>query len=214
MGRSRARSPPPARDYPKPMLLNRAEKALMNNPVRAWIQRRVEAPLLLRLGGRCDGLRALEIGCGRGVGAEIALRTFHVGELVATDIDADMLRLARARLGDRAEVREASADALPFPDASFDVVFDFGIVHHVPRWRDAVAEVARVLRPGGRFYFEEVTRQCLDRPLVRALFEHPREDRFSAEEWLAELDRAGLDVGDRHRELALGDFVVGVGARR
>lgn len=201
------------------MLLNRAEKALMNNPVRALLQRRVEAPLLLKLGGRCDGLRALEIGCGRGIGAQIALRTFHVGELVATDIDADMLRLARARLerlglGDRAQVREASADALPFPDASFDVVFDFAIVHHVPRWRDAVAEVARVLRPGGRFYFEEVTRQGLERWVVRTFLEHPREDRFTAAAWLAELDRAGLHVGDRHRELAFGDFVVGVAIKR
>ena len=37
-------------------------------------------------------------------------------------------------------------------------MFDFGIIHHVPQWRRALAEVARVLKPGGRFYAEEVLR--------------------------------------------------------
>ncbi|MDP1807115.1 MAG: hypothetical protein Q8K72_18205 [Acidimicrobiales bacterium] len=46
------------------MKLNVIEKALMNNPVRAAIQRRYEAPLLRRLGGTVDAARVLEIGCG------------------------------------------------------------------------------------------------------------------------------------------------------
>ena len=47
------------------MKLNTVEKALMNNPVRVLVQRRYEARLLERLGGRVDGLNVLEIGCGR-----------------------------------------------------------------------------------------------------------------------------------------------------
>jgi ubiquinone/menaquinone biosynthesis C-methylase UbiE len=46
--------------------------------------------------------------------------------------------------------------AIAVPDSRYDAVFDFGIIHHVPDWRAAVAEVARVLRPQGRFYAEEV----------------------------------------------------------
>ncbi len=53
------------------MKLNAIEKTLMNNPARSLIQRRYEAPLFVRLGGRTDGERVLEIGCGRGVGTEI-----------------------------------------------------------------------------------------------------------------------------------------------
>ena len=49
------------------MLLNRVEKMLMNNPVRALLQKSYESSLLEGLGGRVDGLRVLEIGCGRGV---------------------------------------------------------------------------------------------------------------------------------------------------
>ncbi len=45
------------------MLLNRVEKALMNNPLRASVQRRFEARRLLRMGGRMPGPRALEMGC-------------------------------------------------------------------------------------------------------------------------------------------------------
>ena len=50
------------------MKLNRVEKALMNNPARAMLQRWYEARLLERLGGR---VRVLEVGCGRGVGTTI-----------------------------------------------------------------------------------------------------------------------------------------------
>lgn len=58
------------------MLLNKAEKLLMNNPVRAAVQRHYEAKQLCDLGGVMDGGRALEIGCGRGVGTEIIVDRF------------------------------------------------------------------------------------------------------------------------------------------
>jgi hypothetical protein len=72
------------------MLLNRIEKTLMNNPVRAMLQRHYEARLLERLGGRVDGLRVLGIGCGRGVGTEIIFESFRARELHAFDLDPDI----------------------------------------------------------------------------------------------------------------------------
>ena len=63
------------------MKLNTVEKALMNNPVRVLVQRRYEARLLERLGGRVDGLRVLEIGCGRGVGTEVIFERFDFNEM-------------------------------------------------------------------------------------------------------------------------------------
>ena len=80
------------------MKLNRAEKLLMNNPVRALVQRRYEAALMERLGGRAEGQRVLEIGCGRGVGTEIIFERFGAGEVHAFDLDPDMIERAWGRL--------------------------------------------------------------------------------------------------------------------
>jgi len=195
------------------MKLNAVEKALMNNPARAGLQRHYEARILERLGGRLDGGRALEIGCGRGVGGEVILERFGADHVVAFDLDPDMVERARRRLaryGPRVTLSVGDATAVAQPDASFDAVFDFGIVHHVPDWRAAIAEVHRVLRPDGRFYFEEVTRHALQRWSYRTFLDHPEHDRFSAEELVAELERQGLRVGERWVTRFFGDFVIGV----
>ena len=194
------------------MKLNRIEKLLMNNPVRAALQRWYEAPLLERLGGRVEGLRALEVGCGRGVGTEIILQRFGAGRIEAFDLDPDMVERAQRRLSrfpqDRVRVTVGDAAAIEAEDACFDAVFDFGIFHHVPNWRGAVAEIARVLRPSGRLFFEEVTSQALARWSYRAFLEHPRDDRFSAAQFVAELQAQGIEVGSRFVTRFFGDFVV------
>lgn len=177
------------------MLLNRVEYAMMNNPVRAAIQRGFEARRLLRLGGALRGGCALELGCGRGVGAELILDVFGADRVDAFDLDPSMVALARRRLaafGGRARLWVGDASAISAPDARYDAVFDFGIIHHVPDWRRVLAEVHRVLKPGGRFYAEEVLRRVIVQPLVRRLLEHPQRDRFDAEGFARELEAAGF----------------------
>jgi len=197
------------------MILNAVEKTLMNNPVRATLQRHYEAPILERLGGRVEGGRVLEIGCGRGVGTEIILSRFGAAHVDAFDLDVDMVERARRRLtgfGERVRLSRGDATAIVAEDSSYDAVFDFGIIHHVPAWRAAVSEVSRVLRPGGRFFFEEVTRHALARRAYRRFLDHPTEDRFSGGEFVAEVERSGLQV-PRWTERFFGDFVFGVGFR-
>lgn len=141
------------------MLLNRVEKLMMNNPLRAAVQRRFEARRLLEMGGPATGAHCLEIGCGRGVGTQIVLDRFGAAEVHAFDLDPDMVEQARARLGDDPRVRlwVGDATAIDAPDGAYDAVFDFGIVHHVPSWRDALRE-ARGLEEQG---FQLVARREL-----------------------------------------------------
>ena len=123
------------------------ERALCSNPLWNGYAGRRLLPWVVRFPLRGD---ALEIGCGGGAMAEHLLRLHDGVRLTATDLDARMVRRARRRLGDRARVICADATALPFDDASFDVVLNFLMLHHVVAWEDALRECARVLRPGGR----------------------------------------------------------------
>ena len=200
------------------MKLNRIEKALMNNPIRALVQRHHEAGLMQRLGGRLDGMRVLEIGCGRGVGTEIIFERFGAHEVDAFDLDPDMVEKARKRLSRYPALRLrlfiGDAAAIEAEDESYDAVVDFGIIHHVPGWQSAVKEVSRVLRPGGLFLFEEVTRQALSRWFYRTFLKHPPpENSFNREEFIAELEHQGIEVGTNNIEWCFGDFVVGAGWR-
>ncbi len=101
------------------------------------------------------GRSLLDLGCGAGeTSVYFALRGARV---TAADISPEMLAAA-ARLaekhGVRLETRAVAAEALPFPDASFDLVFGNGVLHHV-ELLPALREVRRVLKPGGRAAFIE-----------------------------------------------------------
>lgn len=202
------------------VLMNRAETALINSPPRRWLQRLYEVPVLLSFGGRLPpGSRALEIGCGSGYGSQLMLQRFGAAQVDAIDLDPAMIARAQARLApyrDRVHLATGSATdlraALNADDGSYDAVFNFGIIHHTPDWRGAVAEAARVLSPGGRFYFEEVTSHALNRPTYRRLFDHPTEDRFTAEDFLDQIGRHGLVILGSVTRIQ-GDYLLGVAAK-
>lgn len=110
----------------------------------------VEAALLAALPERIGAL--LDIGSGTGRLLElVAPRTGHA---TGVDMSRDMLALARARLaerglGDRATVRQADMYRLPFGDAAFDAVTLQMVLHYAEDPAAALAEAARVLKPGG-----------------------------------------------------------------
>lgn len=100
------------------------------------------------------GRRALELGCGTGVFLE---RVATSGaEIRGIDLSADLLAKARARLAGVANVHLdcGNAEAMPYPDGSFDAVYGSSVLHHLSLER-ALREVCRVLRPGGLIAFSE-----------------------------------------------------------
>jgi 2-polyprenyl-3-methyl-5-hydroxy-6-metoxy-1,4-benzoquinol methylase len=193
------------------MKLNSIERAFVNNPVRAAHQHHREAAWFRRLaGGDLSGQHVLEVGCGQGVGAEVILDRLGAERVTAFDLDESMVELARRRLHAR-PVSLSVGDVCAIEQASgaVDTVVDFGIIHHVPLWQDSIAEIARVLRPGGLLLFEEIPRHILDTWIFRTLTVHPRENRFEADEFAAELARHGLHGTARIEQHFGGAMFVG-----
>ena len=92
------------------------------------------------------GREVLEVGCGTGLVMDRL--QYRCRRLQGLDISPGMAAKARER---GHEVTVGGADALPFADESFDVVYSFKVLAHVEPIRAALREVARVLRPGGLF---------------------------------------------------------------
>jgi ubiquinone/menaquinone biosynthesis C-methylase UbiE len=90
--------------------------------------------------------RVLEVGCGWGELAEWLARETDA-QVVAIDLSPRMVELARER---GVDARVADVQELPFADGEFDVAVAAWMLYHVPDLARAIAELARVLRPGGR----------------------------------------------------------------
>lgn len=185
------------------MKVNWPERLWVNSPVRGYVQRQ-ESLFFRRAGRLAPGGRCLEIGCGCGTGARLICRYFAPTEIHALDLDVAMLQAARKngarRNGQPLQLLAADAQELPYPDRTFDAVFNFGIIHHLEDWRKGVTEIVRVLKQGGVFYFEEIYPPLYANPLFRRILDHPREDRFYGPDFRAALAAAGLRLLDGYKE--------------
>ena len=100
---------------------------------------------------RWKGKEVLEVGCGTGTDLLQFLRAGANAQ--AIDLSSQSAGLARKRLRfagfESSRVVLSDAENLPFPDNHFDLVYSWGVLHHTPDTERAVAEVHRVVRPGG-----------------------------------------------------------------
>lgn len=190
-----------------PSTLVDANRLWVDAALRARVQRQVEAPRLLRLGGPVRGGRVLELGTGRrGTGLRLALDTFgaaHADGVELFPASVDACRAAVADLGDRVTVTAGDATRLTAADGSYDAVFGYHVLHHAEDWRGVLREAARVLRPGGRLYSCEMTARFVDSRPLRAVSRHPADGDRPTPAGLAEACRdAGLDVTAQETRLA------------
>jgi demethylmenaquinone methyltransferase/2-methoxy-6-polyprenyl-1,4-benzoquinol methylase len=104
--------------------------------------------LVSRLDARSSDV-VIDVACGTGaVARELAHR--YGCSVVGVDQSAEMLAIARSRLGDEIELRSARAEALPFEDANFDGLTFTYLLRYVEDPAQTLRELARVVRPGGR----------------------------------------------------------------
>jgi ubiquinone/menaquinone biosynthesis C-methylase UbiE len=120
-----------------------AERMAAHQDARAEATRARLAELLRPTGDE----RALDVGTGAGAFA-LALAPL-VREMVGVDVVPELLDQARARAPENLELVEADGRSLPFGAASFDLVCTARTLHHTTRPELVVAELTRVLRPGG-----------------------------------------------------------------
>lgn len=115
----------------------------------------------LAIGPILDGDVILDIGCGAGMDLLLAARRAGpTGRAIGVDMTEAMRHRALTSAADaglgNVEVYRADATALPFPDASIDVVISNGVLNLVPEKDKAFGEIVRVLRCGGRLQLADI----------------------------------------------------------
>jgi SAM-dependent methyltransferase len=142
-----------------------------------------ERPAMLALAADVAGRRILDVGCGSGP-LFAALRD-RGAIMSGFDSSAGMLELARRRLGDDADLQLADLGGpLPFPDGAFDDIVASLVLHYLEDWTAPLAELRRVLKPGGRL-IASVNHPIVGHPLVR-----PGVDYWATYQWSDEITTA------------------------
>lgn len=135
---------------------------------RNYLQEKLEVPALIRSLALPSGVRMLEVGCGRGVAIPVLAQICEPERIVGLDIDATLLAEADrhcSESGTNVELVAGDVRRMPFDDSAFNVVIDFGTLFHIAEPDQALAEVARVLVPGGMFVHETTVSQALSHPI-------------------------------------------------
>jgi ubiquinone/menaquinone biosynthesis C-methylase UbiE len=179
------------------MKLNWAERWVVNNPLRVF-QQHIEVKWLRQMMPLKTGAIILEVGCGRGAGARLIQNTFKPSQLHILDLDFKMIQGAKTYLSrapkDIMTMYVGDSIDLPFKSETLDALFGFGFLHHVPNWRRALSEVARVLKSDGVYYMEELYPSLYQNVITKRILLHPEHDRFTSQDLQTELDAADLSL--------------------
>jgi ubiquinone/menaquinone biosynthesis C-methylase UbiE len=154
----------PATDYSGIATEYDSVREMSDQNLDIWIRE------IIRLGHIERESVVLEVGCGTGRFA-IALWEHTNARVVGLDISPDMLKIAKTKpSAGRIEWIEADAETIPYAEKTFDCVFMVFAMHHFEDKRRALAEICRVLKPGGRLVIATASHGMLKKEIVFRIF--------------------------------------------
>lgn len=143
---------------PDDMRLGKLEFRAMNNPFRRWVQKHIELKIFKNQLKKClidlDRKVILDAGCGSGYSTELIMKEFNPSHIIAFDYMPEQISLARKR-NLKIDFSVGDLTKIDSPNNTFDAVFVFGVLHHIPHWGKALSEVSRVLKPNGVLLVDE-----------------------------------------------------------
>jgi len=180
------------------MKLNKIEFLLMNNPIRNLIQEHIEIKRLKKHSNLPPGKTVLEIGCGTGNGSKLIKKYFHTKRIYATDLDKRMVDIANKKNSDESISFEVqNATKLKYKNNTFDAIFDLGVIHHIPNWKDCLKELKRVLKPKGQLIIEDLSIETFSTPfgnLMKKALNHPYGSMYKENEFVEDLKKTGFKI--------------------
>jgi len=186
------------------------EENLERNPLRMWVRERYEVKPLRDAAGPGRIGHALHYCCRNGSGTALLHRYFSPARMAAVDPDEAMVKQARERTADLpVDCSVGSLTRLDFQDASFDAVFVLGELHNYPDWRDCVAEISRVTKPGGVFLIEELSAESFEYGLGRYFrdrTEHDYGSMLRLDEFVDRVRASGFEILQLRKPVPFGLF--------
>lgn len=177
------------------MEMNQLLKQFVNGPLWSVPLKYLFLPRLKKiLPSNFNPDTILEIGCGAGVSTATFRSWYPAAAITATDYDEDEILMAKKNLKPHSAiiVERQDATALPYPDASFDMVIETNTLHHIKDWAKAIREMCRVLKPGGIFAAMDES-VILTGFLPLRLLDQP-ESLFEADEYKDEVELAKMNI--------------------
>lgn len=191
------------------------ETSLWDESADAWVEfvdgvdpnrEYVLDPVMNALTADVDGLRVLDVGCGEGRFCRVLAE--RGAETVGVDPTVSLLERARERHAG-GEYVECGAESMPFSDGSFDMVVSYVSLCDIPDYRAGIAEMARVLTPGGRMLIALHNAFATTSP-TGWIKEDGKKIVFPVDnysfEWGSKVSWRGIEIVNYHRPM--GDYMT------
>ena len=179
------------------MLMDQLSVWTVNTPFRKWMLERWTQDYV-QFFDDLVGKDVLEVGCGSGLGTKLIMKHFRHTKIVATDLDPRLISVAKKNNNNPAiSFAVTNAADLPYRNDSFDGVFVYGALHHIPfpDWQKSLAEIYRVLRPEGKAFIREASAESFETrwgQIVKRISSHPYGKIYRRQELLDYLRGLGF----------------------